>query len=99
MTAEQMKASTDETIAAARQLKPGYDIITDISRFKVGDQGVAAEIERAQKFFVESGARRGVRIVGSSALSGMQFRRTAGEAHYSSVNVATMEDAEKLLQQ
>jgi hypothetical protein len=99
MTAEQMRISTDETIEAAKKLKPGYDIVTDISKFKVGDSGVAAEIERAQKFFVESGARRGVRIVGSSALTGIQFKRTAGEAHYASVNVATMEEAEKMLSQ
>jgi len=29
----------------------------------------------------------------------MQFKRKAGEAHYTSVNVATMEDAEKVLGQ
>ena len=32
--AEEMKANSDETIELTKQLKPGFDVITDISNFK-----------------------------------------------------------------
>jgi hypothetical protein len=35
--------------------------------------------------------------VGSSVISGMQFRRTGAQADYNSVNVASLQDAEELL--
>jgi len=37
-----------------------------------------------------------VRIVGSNVLSGMQFRRTGTSAEYNSVNVKSLEAAEKM---
>jgi hypothetical protein len=94
---EEMKKCVDETIDATKKLKLGYDVVTDISQFKAGTPEVAKEIERAQAHFVTSGARRGIRVVGTSLLSGMQFKRTGSQAGYQSTNVATLEDAEKAL--
>ena len=96
-TIDEMKKCVDETIEATKKLSHGYDVITDISEFKAGSPEVAAEIQRAQTHFANSGARRGVRIVGKNALSGMQFKRTGTQAGYSSTNVATLEDAEQVL--
>jgi hypothetical protein len=94
---EEMKKCTDETIAAVASLKPGFEVITDISQYKVSGEDTAREIERAQEAFVSKGVRRGVRVVGSQAISGMQFKRTAGIAKYDSVNVATLEEAKNIL--
>ena len=96
-SAEEMKGVTDEVIAAAKTLAAGYDVITDISRFGVVSQEAAEEIERAQKYFVESGATRGVRVIGDHVLPGMQFQRKGSEAHYVSTNVKTMAEAEEFL--
>jgi hypothetical protein len=93
----EIKKCGDETIDATRRLLPGYDVVTDITRFKAGTAEVAADIERVQAHFRRSGARQGVRIVGSNVLSGMQFRRTGTSAEYNSVNVESLEEAEKLL--
>jgi hypothetical protein len=94
---EEMRKCGDETIAATDKLRPGYDVVTDITQFKPGTPEVAEDIKRVQAHFHTSGARQGVRVVGGNAISGMQFRRTGSAADYQSVNVATLEEAEKLL--
>jgi len=94
---EEIKKCGDETIEATKRLRPGYDVITDITQYKPGPPEVAEDIERVQAHFRKSGARQGVRIVGGNVLSGMQFRRTGTSAVYNSVNVPSLEEAEKLL--
>jgi hypothetical protein len=66
---------------------------------KCADETIEAtkEIERVQAHFRKSGARQGVRIVGGTVLSGMQFRRTGGETEWNSVNLPSLEEAEKFL--
>ena len=96
-TLEEMKRCGDETIEATKKLRPGYDVVTDITQFKPGTPEVAKDVERVQVHFRKSGARQGVRIVGGNALSGMQFKRTGTHAEYNSVNVPSLEAAEELL--
>lgn len=96
-TLDEAKKCMQETIAAASKLKKGYDVITDISQLKVSTSEVAKEIEKAQAYFVSSGARQGVRIVENSVITAMQFKRTAGNAMFTSINVSSLEEAEKLL--
>jgi len=96
-TLEEMTRCGDETIEATAKLRPGYDVITDITQFKAGPPEVAKDIARVQAHFRKSGARQGVRIVGGNVVSGMQFRRTSAQAVYNSVNVPTLEAAEELL--
>jgi hypothetical protein len=94
---EEIKKCGDEAIEATKRLRHGYDVVTDITQFKAGTADVAADVERVQAHFRRSGARQGVRIVGSNVLSGMQFRRTGTSAEYNSVNVKSLEEAEKIL--
>ena len=94
---EEMKTNSDETIAVTKQLKPGFDVITDISNFKPTTPEATKEIERVQASFKAAGVHRGVRVVGESAIAGMQFSRTGKHVGYESCNVATLADAEKLL--
>jgi hypothetical protein len=96
-TVVEMKKCVDETIQATKKLTSGYDVITDISQFKPGIPEVAKEIERAQAHFASSGVRRGLRVVGESALTGMQFNRTGKQAGYNSNNIDTLEEAERIL--
>ena len=96
-TAEEMKKCADDTIEATKKLRPGYCTITDISRCKPLPPEAAKEIERVQAHFRKSGARQGVRVTGSTVLSGMQFKRTGGEAEWNSVNLPSLEEAEKFL--
>ena len=94
---EEMTKCGNETIEATRKLRPGYDVITDISRFQTATVDVAKDIARVQAHFRATGVRRGIRVLGVNALSGMQFRRTGKDAQYSADDVATMAEAEQLL--
>lgn len=97
LSLEEATKCTDETIIATGKLKHGYDVITDISQLKPTMPEITKEIERTQNHFKNSGVRHGVRVVGQSALTGMQFRRLSGSIGYESINVATLEEAEKFL--
>src|SRR5512147_2474304 len=96
-TAEEMKQCADDTIEKTKLLRPGYCTITDVTRCKPMPPEAAKEIERVQAHFRKSGARQGVRVTGSTVLSGMQFKRTGGEAEWNSVNLPSMIEAEKFL--
>ena len=97
LSLDEAKTCGDDAIVATRKLKSGYDVITDITDFKPGTQEVAKDIERVQLHFKNSGARRGVRIVGQNAPSSMQFSRTGKAAGFNAVNVPTLAEAEKVL--
>jgi hypothetical protein len=95
---EEIKRCGDETIAASKKLKRGYDVVTDISALKPGTPEVAEEHERVQAHFRASGARQGVRVVGAAfTVASLQLNRTAKLAGYQSTTVKTLADAEKLL--
>ena len=94
---EEMKQCSDETIEAVKQLKPGYDVITDISEFAPVGIDALQEISRVQEYFRQTGVRQGVRIVGESVVTGMQFKRMGKSVGYPSTNVATLAEAEEFL--
>lgn len=92
----EMRRCVDETIAATKRLRNGYDVITDIEKLMPATADVAQEIGRAQSHFAAT-ARRGVRVVGGAVVTGIQFKRTGANVRYQSVNVATLAEAEKML--
>lgn len=94
---EDMKKWSDETIAMAKKLKPGFDVLIDISQFKPTSPEGTKEIERVQVFFKSSGVRLGAQVVGENVLSGLQFKRMSVISGFDPANVATLVDAEKLL--
>lgn len=96
-TLDDAQKCVKDVVAASTRLKKGYDVVNDISNLKVVSQDIAKEIEKVQAHFVSSGARMGIRVIGSNAISGMQFRRTAGNTGYNSVNVSSLGEAEELL--
>ncbi len=89
------------TIAEIKKLQPGFDVINDISDFKPATPLGAEDIQRAQVFAKEHGAKRIIRVVGkdkvASVIATMQFSRTSRTAGYEAEIVATVEEAEKLL--
>jgi hypothetical protein len=97
LKADEMKACTDQVILETKKLKPGYDVITDISQFKPADQEAVKEIERGQAHFKATLIGHGIRVVGKSAVTSMQFSRTGKAVGYIPDAVATVAEAEKLL--
>ncbi len=94
---EEMKKWAAETIAMAKKLSRGYEVITDISQFKPTTPEGTKEIERVQQFFKMSGVSQGVQVVGENVLSGLQFKRMSILSGYDPTNVDTLAEAEKLL--
>ena len=94
---KEMKDCTDKTIVESKKLKPGYDVITDISQFKAVNQETLAEVKRAQAYFKASGIRHAIRVTGTATLTNLQFSRVGKTIDYVPTNVATVADAEKFL--
>ena len=100
MHQQEMKECTDRTIEESQKLQPGYDVITDISDFKVVGQETLAEVKRGQAYFKQTGVRHAIRVEGKSSISGLvssQFTRTGRSVAYVPETVATMADAERIL--
>jgi hypothetical protein len=79
---EETTEACEAVLAAARELGPGFDIVTDISGFKLTSETGASSIARLQKDLGALGVSRVVRVVGDSVLANMQLSRTAREAGY-----------------
>jgi len=94
---KQIKECTDKTILELQKLKPGFDVITDISQFKPLGQDTLVEVERAQAQFKKSGIRYGIRVEGKAKLTSAQFSRIGKRVDYIPDTVETVEEAEKLL--
>jgi len=93
----EMKASTDKTIEEVKKLKPGFDVINDVSEFKPANQDTLKEIERAQAFLKKAGVRHAIRVEGKAKLTNIQFSRIGKAVDYVAEVVENLEEAEKLL--
>ncbi len=89
----------EKQIAAIKTMKPGFDVINDISNFKPASPDGAKEIERMLKFSDEYGTRYVMRIIGPNYIARMQFNRLhiSTNSKYITEEVASREAAEKRL--
>ncbi len=99
LTDQEVHEFVEQQIAAIKTMKPGFDVINDISNFKPASPEGAKEIERMLKFSDEYGTRYVMRIIGPNYIARMQFNRLhlATNAKYITEEVASREEAEKRL--
>ena len=97
MTDTEVDVTANTITAELQKLKPGFDVINDISSFKPASAQVTEKIVGVQRLVKESGVRRVIRVVGQGGLAATQLARTGKEAGYGADTVATGEDAEKAL--
>ncbi len=64
-----------ELNAALRDLKPGFDTITDLSKFVPGSPGATAALTQGGELLKNKGRRHGVRVTGGLMTGLMQFQR------------------------
>jgi len=98
--AAETKAVASKLLGEAKTMKPGFDLITDLSEFKPTADEAVAEISAAQVKLEQAGLRRAVRIVPrQSSVGMMQFTRATRESQvkFETATAATLADAEKLL--
>ena len=82
------------------KLKPDFDIINDIRKFKPGKPEDALNIKKVQEFLKSKGANRVVKIVKKNTglnVGALQFKRLSAELGYDAVEVESLEEAEEYL--
>lgn len=94
---DELVKAADKCISEGAKLKPGFDVINDISNFKPASPKGAEEIKRAQIFIKQNGVKRVIRVVGEAVLAQAQFDRQSKGAGYSADTAATLADAERIL--
>src|SRR5512135_414133 len=93
MPDEEVHQFVQEQIAAIKTMKPGFDVINDISNFKPASPEAAKEIERMLKFSDAYGTRYVMRVIGPNVISRMQFDRLhrTSDGKYTTIEVASRE--------
>jgi hypothetical protein len=96
---EEAREAVAQIVRAIEGMKAGGEIINDMSRFRPLSQAVVAEIRHVAEAVTRKQLKRVVRVVGVSPTVARQVAREAREAGgYSAFEVATIEDAEALLE-
>jgi hypothetical protein len=99
----QVNDTIREMEEAVHRLKPGFDVVTDISNYKPALPEIAQAIQQMQVFLKQSGMRRAVRIVSTAAqsprIASLQFSRTSQAIGYEAEIVSSVAEADRLLEQ
>lgn len=96
--AELNKVYTDIRFCVA-DLKPGFDVITDLSRCTLGHLNAIATFKKIMDYLVAQKVGRVVRIVGGTSIAFRQLLALASRFHcYKPLYVASLEEAEAVLQ-
>ena len=65
----------DKVIEETSALKPGFDVINNLSKFIKGDERAATMLQAVEKFFVEKKVNCIARVVGTSKTGLMLFAK------------------------
>lgn len=98
LSAEETVDIKQDIIVEVSKLSPGFDVINDISLFRLGLDETASVLNEIVDFLIAKKVNRVVRVVGASRAGMIQFA-TATKKHesYSPVFVPTMAEAEEYL--
>ena len=93
----EVEEAMKEVKNAVNLLKPGFDIINDITDFKPVTAKGRELIKNTQAYIYESKVKNVMRIEGS-VLSKIQLERSSKEVGYSGITVKSIEEAEQYLE-
>lgn len=97
MSDEEMTDGANRTIEAVKKLRRGFTVLTDISQFRPMTKFGVEEVKRVGIFCAQHGMKATARVVGISATASAQFQRVAKENGYTAYNVASVAEAERVL--
>ena len=80
-TDQQVKEAADKTIEEIDKLRPGFDVINDISKFKPASTEGAKNIARGQQYALKCGVNRVIRVISDEVIGRMQFERLGHHTH------------------
>lgn len=93
----EVKSIADSVIQQMERLRPGFDVITDLTQAEpLGPEGLV-QLKRVMEAHLARKSRRTVRIVGRSAQVALQFSRTGKELHNEPYLCFSREEAERWL--
>ena len=97
---KESKQAASQVMANMKKLKPGFDVITDISEFEPATQKEVDVLMQVQKALIDSGVNRIVRVVGNkikATVGKIQFDRASKLTNVDAKNFDLIEDAEHYL--
>lgn len=98
MTDDEAKKVAATIIDEIKKLRPGFAVINDISGLKPAGEKASEYLRGAQEASVKRGSGRVIRIVGSQAITQLQWNRTLKETQgIAAETAATLEEAERIL--
>jgi hypothetical protein len=99
ISADEANTLKETIIKEASKLTPGFDVINDISNFRLGQDQAGLVLQAIIKYLVSINVNRVVRVVGSSQTGLIQFANYTGNVSaYAVKYVPTMKDAEVFLE-
>lgn len=93
----QVRSFADVVIKEMDRLRPGFDVVSDLTRAEpLGPEG-SAQLRRVLEVQRERKVGRAVRIVGRSAQAALQFARDSKDLQHEPYLAFSREEAEQLL--
>ena len=93
---EERRRIAESITQEVAKLRPGFDLINDISQAHPTDEGGLKELMRVQRFLKSLGLRRVVRVT-KVLLAELQLERASRQTGFHSIIVPSLEKAEQLL--
>ncbi|WP_205525481.1 STAS domain-containing protein [Pyxidicoccus trucidator] len=87
----------DAAVRAVDRLRPGLDILSDLSGLTRVPVECAAQLRRIVEAAQARGLRQVVRVVGRSAEAALQFQRISRSIGYEAYLAFSLEEAERML--
>ena len=100
ITAKESKKAASRVMENLKVLKPGFDVVTDISEFEPVTQKEAEILIQVHKALIESGVNRIVRVIGrelKATVGKIQFERASKLTKVVARNFDLVEDADLYL--
>jgi len=96
---EQVAEAAEEAVDEAETLRPGFDIVNDISRFRPPSPEAAEPIKEAQAELLEMGVERVVRVADdeTSQVVVNAFSRRSKQVGYEGMTAESVAEAERKL--
>lgn len=97
---KELKALYTDVRFSVADLKPGFDVITDLRASTIGQLSGISEFKKIMQFLISNQVGTTIRVVGKTSLILKQVTRiTKSISGYSPIYVSTIEEAEELLAQ
>lgn len=97
MTEAEMAEALAEIGRAVRQLRPGFDLLADITQLQPLPEVCLEGIRNTAALMIEAGLNRAVRVVGRAAGATAQFERATRVDGYGANLAFSRSEAERLL--